>query len=117
MVLGIYGVAQNSGLPAIAPYDQYGTMCGITPGYEQHRFLYFADMEGSKSSIWDSGVCVRSCLIEAGDAPDCKATKDSQACTPPKFATMPLPPLPLACGYRAFVKGDVEASNKRAADF
>lgn len=42
--LGIYGIAINSGVPAIAPYDLDGNMCGITPGYESHRFLFFNEM-------------------------------------------------------------------------
>lgn len=123
MVLGIYGVAQNSGLPAIAPYDLQGNQCGISPGYEQHRFLFFTDMgeETIKESIWDSAVCVTNCILKAGEVPDCKPTDKTPACKAPLYATMPIPVMPLACGYNPFVKAageeDLKAAALRALEF
>jgi hypothetical protein len=123
MVLGIYGVAQNSGVPAIAPYDLQGNQCGISPGYEQHRFLFFTDMgeETIKESIWDSAVCVTNCILKAGEVPDCKPTDKTPACKAPLYATMPIPVMPLACGYNPFVKAageeDLKAAALRALEF
>jgi hypothetical protein len=66
--LGFYGVSLNNGVPAIAPFDVDGNMCGITPGFEEYRFLFFNDMtpESKKEGIFDSGVCVRNCFVSAG---------------------------------------------------
>jgi hypothetical protein len=123
MILGIYGVAQNSGVPAIAPYDLEGNQCGISPGYEQHRFLFFTDMgEGSTmASIWDSAVCVKNCILDAAEVPDCKPTQFSPECKAPLYATMPIPVMPLFCGYNPAVKAagepDIKAAALRFAEF
>ena len=42
--LGLYGVSWSGGVPAIAPYDVDGNMCGITEGFEDYKFLFFNTM-------------------------------------------------------------------------
>lgn len=119
--LGFYGVSLNNGVPAIAPFDVDGKMCGISPGYESHRFLFFNVMtdDATKGGIFDSGVCARSCVVKAGEKADCIPNSLNKECGAPAFDTG-VSALGLLCSYDPLQGANLEEKKvaaKRYADF
>ena len=80
-----YGIANGKPRNLIAPIDGDRNICGVTPGYEDYKYLFIGDIsQGEKNldNIFDYGICVQACPKSAEEAKalKCKVTEKVPSC-------------------------------------
>lgn len=66
-----YGYANGRPNWLFSPVDDYGNICGIDAGYEDHPYLYYLLM---KDDHGPKALCVKDCPNEITDPVDCIPT-------------------------------------------
>ena len=76
-----FGIKHGKPRDLIAPIDGDGKICGVTPGYEDYRYLFIGDItKGGKDldEIFDYGICVQECPATAAAAKELKCKPTSK---------------------------------------
>lgn len=61
----------------LAPMDGAARFCGVTPGYEDFRYLYFRNLDSSEPvRIFLTGVCTKECPTVGDPATECMSIHD-----------------------------------------
>uniref|UniRef100_A0A7S3I6Z9 Choline transporter-like protein n=1 Tax=Favella ehrenbergii TaxID=182087 RepID=A0A7S3I6Z9_9SPIT len=88
IVASIYGYIAGAPWKLIAPIDGDNRICGYTDGLEDYAKLYIADIDDAAQpssaatfSVFDYGVCVKSCPETTTEAIECKTTSEVLTCT------------------------------------
>ena len=68
----------------MSPIGGNGKICGVSPGYEQHPYLFIGDIkkatEETSIDLFKYGVCVKACPHTATETIDCKITDRVRSC-------------------------------------
>lgn len=90
--LTYYGKMNGDVEKLVAPVDANFKMCGQSPGYEGHRYLFVTDFSvSSAGDIFKKAVCVDRCPTGAGEKVNCKPAGGVADCGAIKsFATRPV---------------------------
>jgi len=66
-----YGLENGNIQKLLAPIDGQGKFCGITPGYEDHKYLYLRNLVGNPIKIFLGAVCVKECPTTTSSTVSC----------------------------------------------
>jgi len=75
--IGIYALEHGDPTAIMAPMDADGYFCGRDAGYEDYKYLFFADIEYSLWLPW--AVCVKECPTIEEPIFYCKSTENVKA--------------------------------------
>lgn len=75
----IWGLKNGDFTRYVAPFDGAGLICGSDPAVADYPNLYLTDLLATTGSIFDSGVCVKTCPTKEHRAIDCN-TDDTPIC-------------------------------------
>ena len=77
-VCTVFGYKNGHPDKLISPIGGDGNICGVTEGYEDYPYLFIADLSTAacnEASIFEYGICVKTCPESNTDTLDCKPTK------------------------------------------
>jgi len=66
-----FGLENGKIYKLLAPIDGGSKFCGITPGYEEYKYLYLRNLMGNPVSVFKNSVCVKECPVIASNTVEC----------------------------------------------